>query len=104
MKMNGCCHHQRQFLNLDEHCHYWSDSYRFGATCFNNDNACNDNCRSQGMILHRSSTRRWFHSPCHRDLWLSPSSFWFFVDFLCTCQYNLPLTNLLGTFDAYISL
>jgi hypothetical protein len=27
-----------------------------------------------------------------------------FFDFLCTCQYSLSLANLLGTFDAYISL
>jgi hypothetical protein len=36
-------------------------------------------------ILHRTSSKRWFHSPCHRDLWLSPSSFWFLFYFLCTC-------------------
>jgi hypothetical protein len=48
------------------------------------------------MILHRASVRGWFHSLCHRDLWLSPSSFWFIFYFLCTCQYRSPSTNLLG--------
>jgi hypothetical protein len=36
--------------------------------------------------------------------WLFPSLFWFLFYFLCTCQYNSPLANLHGTFDAYILL
>ncbi len=59
---------------------------------------------TQDTILHRVSARRWFHSLCHRGLWLSPSLFWFLFYFLCTCQYSLSLADLLGTFDAYISL
>jgi hypothetical protein len=56
------------------------------VTCFDNNNACSDNCYSrQGRILHKANVRRWFHSPCHRDLRLSPSLFWFLSDFLCTC-------------------
>jgi hypothetical protein len=31
------------------------------------------------------NAKRWFHSPCHKVLRLSPSSFWFHFDFLCTC-------------------
>jgi len=50
--------------------------YRFGVMCFDDDSACSNNCRpKQGMILHIVSTRKWFHSPCHRDLSLSPSLF-----------------------------
>jgi hypothetical protein len=37
------------------------------------------------MILHKMNARRWFHSPCHRDLWFSPSLFWLIFYFLCTC-------------------
>jgi len=33
--------------------------------------------------------------PLAIDLWMSPSSFWFLSNFLCTCLYNLPLSNLL---------
>jgi hypothetical protein len=33
---------------------------------------------------------------------LFPSSFLFLFVFLCTCQYSLPSTYLLGTFDVYI--
>jgi hypothetical protein len=35
---------------------------------------------------------------------LSPSSFWFLSNFLCTCPYGSPSSNLFSTFDAYISL
>jgi hypothetical protein len=104
-KMNEYCHHQSLFSYLGGCYHYWSDSYRFGVACFNDDSACNDNCHSrQGIILHRLNVKRWFHSPCHKDLWLFPSSFWFIFDFLCTCLYNSPSIDLLGTLDAYISL
>jgi len=105
MKMSGYCHHQKWFSNLGGHFHYQSNSYKFGVVCFDNNNACSDNCRSrQGIILHRASSRRWFHSPCHRDLRLFPSLFWFFFCFLCTSLYNLPSVDLLGTFDDYIPL
>jgi hypothetical protein len=57
----------------------------------------------QSTILHKVSAMRWFHSPCHRDLQLSLSSFWFLFN-LCMCQYTSPSIGLLGTFDAYISL
>jgi hypothetical protein len=96
-KTSGYCHHQRQFSNRGKHYHCRSNLYRF--------NACNDIYHSiQGMILHKVNTKRWFHSRCHRDLWMFPFSFWFLFYFLCTCLYDLPLANLLGTFDAYISL
>jgi hypothetical protein len=53
-------------------------SYKFGVICFDDDNACNNNYHSKlCTILHRAITNKWFHSPCHKDLWLSPSSFWF---------------------------
>jgi hypothetical protein len=52
---------------------------------------------------NKASARRWFHSPCHKDLWLSPSSLFLFY-LLCTCQYSLLPTNLLGTCNAYILL
>ncbi len=58
-KTNGYFHQQKLFLNPNECCHYQFDSYRFGVTCFDDDNACSNNCRSkQGMILYKSSTRR----------------------------------------------
>jgi hypothetical protein len=104
-KMNGYCHHYRQFLNLSELCHCWSNLNKFDVVCFNDNNACNNSCRSrQGTILHRASAMKWFHSPCHRDLQLFPSSFWSLFNFLCTCQYSSPSVDLLGTFNAYISL
>ncbi len=105
MKMNGYCHHQKQFSYPCRCFHCQFNSYRFGATCFDNDNACNDSCRSkQGPILHKTSARKWFHSPCRKDLQLFPSSFWFLFDFLCTWMYSSPSTDLFGTFDVYISL
>jgi hypothetical protein len=104
-KTNEYYHHQSLFSYLCGCYQYWFDSFRFGVACFNDDNACNDNCHSrQDTILHRTNVKRWFHSPCHRDLWLFPSSFWFIFDFLCTCMYNSSSTNLLVTFDVYISL
>jgi hypothetical protein len=103
--MNGYCHHHKWFLNLGKCYHYRSNSYKLGTTYFDNDNTCNNRYRSkQGIILHKVKAKKWFHSPCHNDLRLSPSSFWFFFDFLCTCQYSLPLAHLLGTFNAYILL
>jgi hypothetical protein len=63
-----------------------------------------NSCRSQGTILYITNDKRWFYSPCFRNLWLFPSLFWFLFNFLCTCQYNLPLANLLGTFNVYILL
>ncbi len=104
-KTSGYYHHQKQFSNPDEHCHCQSDSYKFGAAYFNNNSACNDSCHPrQDTILHRANAKRWFHSPCHRNLRLSPSSFWFLSNFLCTCPYGSPSSNLFSTFDAYISL
>jgi len=103
MEMNGYYHHQKRFLNLGRHCHYWFNSYKFGVVCFNNNDTCNNSCYSkQGTILHKTSTKRWFDSPCHKDLWLFLFSFWFLFYFLCTCHYNSPITDFLGTFDAYI--
>jgi hypothetical protein len=46
-KMNEYCDHWKQFSNLGGHCHCWSDSYRFGATCFDNDITCNNSCHSR---------------------------------------------------------
>jgi hypothetical protein len=87
----------------DVHC--WSDSYKFDAMCFDNDNACSNNCcLRQGMILHRTNMKRWFHSFCHKDLQLFPSSFWFLFYFLCTCQYSSTSINLFSTFNVYILL
>jgi hypothetical protein len=104
-KTSGYCHHYRQFLNLGGHSHYWFNLYRFGAIAFNNDSTCNNNCHSkQGMILHRTNAKGWFHSLCHRDLQLFPSSFVFLSNFLCTCMYSLPSADLFGTFNVYISL
>ncbi len=95
METNGCCHHQRRFLNLGRCCHYWFNSYRFGATCFDDDNPCNNNCCSkQKLFLHKTNAKKWFHSPYHRDLWLSPSLFWFLftscVHANIACQINKP--------------
>ncbi len=105
IKTNGYCHHYRWFSNLGKCCHYRYDLYKFGATCFDDDNTCSNNCRSrQYTILHKINVRKWFHSPCHRDLQLFPSSFLFLFVLLCTCQYSLPSTYLLGTFDVYILL
>jgi len=85
-EMSEYCHHQRWFSNLGKHRHCQFDSYRFGATCFDDDNTCNnDCCLKQNTILHRANAKRWFHYPCHRKLWLSMFSFWFIFYFLCTC-------------------
>jgi hypothetical protein len=105
MKTSGYHHHQRQLLNPSKHCHWQSNSYRFSTMDFNNDNICNDDGRSrQGTILHKASAKKWLHSPCHRDLQLSPSLFWFLYIFLCTCMYSSQSIDVFGTFDAYISL
>jgi len=104
-KMNGYCHHQKRFSNLGECCHYWSNLYKLGTMYFDDNNTCNNSCRSkQNTILHKVNAKRWFHSPCHNDLWLSPSSFRFIFYFLCTCQYSLPLAHLLRTLNVYILL
>ncbi len=44
MKMNGYCHHYKQFLNPGKRCHCQSNSFRFGVTCFDNNNTCSNNC------------------------------------------------------------
>jgi hypothetical protein len=50
--------------------------------CFDDDSTCSNSYGSkQGAILHRTSARRWFHSPCHKDLRFSSSLFWFFFYF-----------------------
>ncbi len=104
-KTSGYYHHLKKFLNPSRHWHYQSDLYRFGATCFDDDITCNDNCHSrQGKILHNVNIKKWFHSLCHKNLRLFPSSFWFLSDFLGTCMYNSPSANLLHTFDVYILL
>ncbi len=56
MKTSGYCHHQRQLLNLGKHCHYWFNSYGFGATCFNNGSACNDICHSKQRMIRNCWT------------------------------------------------
>jgi hypothetical protein len=74
------------FLNFGECCHCWSNSYKFGVMCVDNDNACNHIfCSKQNTILYRTTVRSWFHSPCYRNLQLFSSSFWFLFDFLCKC-------------------
>ncbi len=58
-KMNGHYHHQRQFSYLGRCCHYQLDSYRFGETCFNDNNAWSDSCHPrQGTILHRVNAKK----------------------------------------------
>jgi hypothetical protein len=95
----------KRFSNLGEHYHYRFNLYRFDTTCFDDDNTCTNSCHSkEGTILHKVSAKRWFHSPCYKDIWLSPSSFWFLFNFLCTWQYSSPLAELHGTFNAYILL
>jgi hypothetical protein len=82
-KTNGYCHHQTQALNLDKYYHCRSNSYKFGAVNFNNDNACNNNCGSrQGTILHKVNANNDFipltiktYGCFHPHL----------VIFLCTC-------------------
>jgi len=44
MKMNGYCHHYKQFLNPGKRCRCQSNSFRFGVTCFDNNNTCSNNC------------------------------------------------------------
>jgi hypothetical protein len=104
-KTSGYCHHWRQFLNPNRCYHCRSNLYKFGAMWFDDNNVCNDSCcLKQNTILHAVNNMRWFHSLFHRNLWWSPSSFWFLFYFLCTCMYNSPSIDLLGTFNVYISL
>jgi len=35
--------------------------------------------------------KRWLHSPCHRDLWLSSFLFWLLFYFLCLGHYSWSL-------------
>jgi hypothetical protein len=79
-QLSPTIHEEKWILSLAnfllKHCQ--SSSYKFGIVCFDNDNACNNNYFSrQNMMLHKVSAMKWFHSPCHKDLWLFPSLFWF---------------------------
>ncbi len=38
-----------------------------------------------------SYTKRWLHSPSHKDLWLSSLLFQFSFYYLCSCHYNSSL-------------
>jgi hypothetical protein len=47
LKTIGYCHHKRHFSNHCGRCCYRYDLFRFGVACFDDDSACNNNCRSR---------------------------------------------------------
>jgi hypothetical protein len=86
---NGYPYHQRRLPNFDGCCHCRFDSHKYGVMNINNNNTCSNNgCLKEDTILHRTNTRRSFHSPCYWNMWVPSFSFWFIIDNLCTKHYH----------------
>jgi hypothetical protein len=56
------------FLSWEDlsRCHHnWSNLPKYGTTCIFHDNACNNSCSREDMIICEAHIQRWLHSPCH---------------------------------------
>jgi hypothetical protein len=98
---NGYFYHQQWLPDLDGRCHYWSDLHKYGVANIHDYNTCNnDGCLGENIITCWVSIRKWLHSPCYWNVWLSSFSFWFIFYHLCTDHYCASLTIFFSLFDA----
>jgi hypothetical protein len=75
---NGYFNYRKWLPYLDGHCHCRPNSHKYGVVSIDDDNTCSDNgCSKEDTILHRTSTRRWLHSPCYWNIWVFSFLFWF---------------------------
>ncbi len=75
------------------------------CSLIDDDNTCNDNgCLRIDTILHRTSTRWWFHSPYYWNIWVFSFLFWFIPDHLCTYHYCASLKVFFSPLDAHFPL
>jgi hypothetical protein len=57
--------------------------------CIIHGNICSNNCcLGKNTIIDITHIRRWFHSPCHRDLWWCLFLFWLLFGFFCLGHYS----------------
>jgi hypothetical protein len=88
--MGGYPYHKRRFPNLDERHHCWPNSHRYGVASIDNNNTCNDvGCSRKNTIVRWTSTKRWLHSPCYWNVWVSSFSFWLIFYRLCIGHYPM---------------
>jgi hypothetical protein len=74
---------------------------QYGATNINDNNTYNnDGYSRKDMIICWTSTKRWLHSPCYWDVWVSSSLFWFIFYYLCTDHYYASSTVFFSPLDA----
>jgi hypothetical protein len=98
---SGYLCHQRRLLNLDECCHCWSNSYKYGAMNIGDNNTCNnDGCSRENTIIRQTNIKRWLHSPCYWDVWVYSFLFWFIFYHLCTNHYHTSLVVFFSPLDA----
>ncbi len=92
-------------MNFDGCCHCWSDLHKYGVANINNDNTCNNNgCSGKNIILCWTNIRRWFHSLCYWNVWVSSFLFWFIFYHLCIKHYRASLVIFFSHVNAYFSL
>ncbi len=76
-------YHNKQFLNLNEPCHSWSNPPIFGIVRIINDNTCNGNCHlGKSVIICGAHIKKWLHSHYHKNLWLFSLLFQPLLNFL----------------------
>jgi len=105
LTMTGYPYHHKWFSDFDGHCHYWFDSNRHGATNVNDEITCNNvDCLGKDTIICWVNNRRWLHSPCYWDVWVSSFLFWFIFYYLCIDHYRTSSTVFFSPFNACLLL
>jgi hypothetical protein len=97
---SGYPYHQRQFLDLDGHHHSWFDLHKYGVVNINDDHTrSDDGYFGKDMIICWASTKRWLHSLCYWDVWVSSFLFWFIFDYLCIDHYGASSIIFFNSLD-----
>jgi hypothetical protein len=92
-------------LNFDGCCHWWSNLHKYGVGNINNNNTCNnDGCSRKNTILRQTNIKRWFHSLCYWNIWVSSFSFWFIFYRLCIDYYRASLAIFFNLVNVYFSI
>jgi len=82
-------------------CHFWPGLEIYNVASIENNNTCNNNNFSrENRIIRWTNTRRWFHSPCYRDVWMF--SFIFYC--LCIDHYHASLAIFFSPLNVYFLL
>jgi len=82
--------------------------FKDDTMCIIHGNACNNNCcLGKNTIIDITHIRRWFQSPCHRDLCLCSFLFWLLFCFFCLGHYSwssmVPIM-VISYYEHYVSI